>query len=292
MYKKIYSKLISFFNSDAFFYERPWNVIMLNVVLSSAMMVMYEPFGYHLNNVYKFFELIGFTFITLFNSLLFFLIMPRFINKEKWTIANNVLYLSSFLFITGISIFLYDYHIVSGYSFLDYANPYFTERIVIDVSGTFSIGIFPLYISYLLEKNYYLKKNLDETFYVAETSSHVGKKYSYDNCIVIKGETKESLEICPDRIVYIESSGNYVNIYYKNCVVERKTIRIAIKKIEKQLSGYSFFVRCHRTFIVNINYVVKFSRNSLGYRISLEGCEDYIPVSRTYLSNVKELLKE
>lgn len=292
MYKKIYSKLISFFNSDAFFYERPWIVIMLNVVLSSAMMVMYEPFGYHLNNLYKFFELMGFTFIALFYSLLFFFIMPRFINKKKWTIANNVLYLSSFLFMTGISIFLYDYHIVSGYSFLDYANPYFTERIVIDVCGTFSIGVFPLYISYLLEKNYYLKKNLDETIYVAETSSHVRKEYPDCGCIVMKGETKESLEVRPDIIVYIESSGNYVNIYYNNGVVEKKTIRIAIKKVEQQLSEYSFFVRCHRAFIVNMNYVAKFGRNSLGYRISLVGCEDDIPVSRTYLSNVKELLKK
>lgn len=292
MYKKISDRLISFLKSNAFFYERPRNVIMLNAILSSVMMVIYEPFGYQLNNIHKLFELMGFTIIVLFNSLLFFLIIPWFINKEKWTIAKNIFYLSSFLFITGISIFLYDYHIASGYSFGDYENSYFTERFAIDVCGTFSIGVFPLYISYLLEKNHYLKKNLNETIYVAETTSQIKRNCSGDECIIMKGETKDSLEISPNEIIYIESSGNYVNIYYNNGAVERKTIRIAIKKIEKQLSNYVFFVRCHRTFIVNMNYVIKFGRNSLGYRINLDGCENDIPVSRTYLSNVKELLKK
>lgn len=279
---------MSYFNSHAFLYQKPWNVIILNIFLSSAMMVMYEPFGYRLNNIGRLMELLGFTFIALFCSLLFFLVIPRFINKEEWTIAKNTLYLSSFLFLTGISIFLYDFHIVSDYSFTDYGNQYFLERVLTDVSGTFSIGIFPLYISYLLEKNYILKKSLEETIYEAESSSSGGDECNDDTTITLRGETKESLEVCPDRIVYIESSGNYVNIYYNYGSVEKKTIRTPIKKIEEQLSGYSFFVRCHRAFIVNMNFVLKFGRSSLGYRISLDGCNDDIPVSRTYLSNVKE----
>lgn len=279
---------MSFFNSHAFLYQRPWNVIILNVLLSSVMMVMYEPFGYRLNNVSKFLELLGFTFIAFFYSLLFFLIILRFVNKEKWTIAKNSLYLSSFLFITGISIFFYDFHIISGYSFSDYGNMYFWKRVLTDVCGTFSIGIFPLYISYLLEKNYNLKKSLDETIYVSECLLYSRNEYYDENIISLRGETKDSLEVCPDRIVYIESSGNYVNIYYNNGSVEKKTIRTSIKKIEEQLSIYGFFVRCHRAFIVNMNYVLKFGRNTLGYRISLDGCEDDVPVSRTYLSSVKE----
>lgn len=258
---------------------------------------MYEPFGYRLDNLSRLFELLGFTFIAFVFSMLFFWVLPYIYRKKfdsgiVWTVGSNCIYLSAFLFVTGLSIFLYDFHIVSGYSFSDYGGRYFMERIVVDVCGVFSIGVFPLYVSYLLEKNYYLKKDLDEIIYVSESSSNNKKDDCSDvNCITLKGDTKDSLEVCPERIVYIESSGNYVNVYYNDGVVERKTIRTAIKKIEEQLSDYSFFVRCHRAFIVNMNFVVKFGRNNLGYRICLDVCNEDIPVSRTYLSNVKDFMK-
>lgn len=288
----IIKKIEDTLHRPAFFFRRPQYVISLNVVLSTLMMIMYQPFGYRLDHVSQLFELFGFILIALVYSLLFFKIIPSYFRKSsqyiRWTIGKNIIYLSTFLLITGLNIFLYDFHIVSGYSFPDYGGSYFAERMLVDVCGVFSIGIFPLYVSYLLEKNYYLKRNLD----VLDYSSYGGEKRTGEKYIMLKGDTKDFLEVFPGKIEYIESSGNYVNIYYNEGTLERKTIRTTIKKIEEQLSGYSFFVRCHRAYIVNLNYVVKFGRNNIGYRVSLDGCEDDIPVSRTYLSNVKDLLNK
>lgn len=291
----VLSRIKDFLCRPAFIFRRPQYVISLNVVLSAIMMIMYEPFGYRLDDLSQLIELLGFITITLIYSFLFFRIIPSYMNKHKkkseWTIGKNIIYLSAFLFITGLSIFFYDFHIVSRYYFSDYGSNYFIERIIVDVCGTFSIGIFPLYVSYLLEKNYYLKKNLYETNYTSTNSSQSKYNGSSKDYIILKGDTKDSLEICPDKIKYIESSGNYVNIYYDEVSQERKTIRTTIKKVEEQLSHYKIFIRCHRAYIINVKYVIRFGRSEMGYKVSLDGCEDDIPISRTYLSQVKERVK-
>lgn len=162
MYDSHNKKNRGYVTQTCVFFRRPQYVISLNVVLSTLMMIMYQPFGYRLDHVSQLFELFGFILIALVYSLLFFKIIPSYFRKSfqyiRWTIGKNIIYLSTFLLITGLNIFLYDFHIVSGYSFPDYGGSYFAERMLVDVCGVFSIGIFPLYVSYLLEKKLLFKK--------------------------------------------------------------------------------------------------------------------------------------
>lgn len=290
---QLFDRLKTFAGKPAFFFRRPWYVILLNVALSAVMMVLYEPFGYRLKGLPQFFELLGFTFIAFLYSFLFFRILPERTGigrkREAWTVAKLLLYLSSFLFLTGLSIFLYDFHIVSGYVVTAYGGTYFWNRLAVDVCGVFSIGIFPLYVAYLLEKNHDLRKNLDESLVPSDGRTAVGEEDA--DCIVLTGDTKESLKVRPADILFVESAGNYVNIYYNPAKPERKTLRTTIKHVETLLQ-YECFVRCHRTYIVNVNHVEKFGRIPLGYRIWIKGYPDEIPVSRTCLSQVRDRLNK
>lgn len=292
----VFSRIKQYGDKPAFFFERPWIVILLNVVISALMLVLYEPFGYKLHNWSQFGELLGFTFIAFCYSFLFFYLFPRWLgiykSPETWTVTKNLLLLSTFLLLTGISIFLYDYHIISGYTLFGYGGRYFMERLFTDVFGVFSIGIFPLYVSYLLEKNYVLRKHLDETIYMVEKSEYKQLENKLQTpLLVLTGDTKDSLEVSPDCICYLESSGNYVNVYYyEEGKIVRKTIRTTIKKVEEQLVSYDYLLRCHRMYIVNTHWIVRFGRIEQGYRISLQDCMDEIPVSRTYLPHIKEVM--
>ena len=109
---------------------------------------------------------------------------------------------------------------------------------------------------------------------------------------VIASENKsEIIKLRIDDLVLIKSADNYIEILYKeNEKIQQKLIRNTLKNIEAQLKEYSDIIRCHRTYIVNKQYVRDFTRGYTGYRLKLSGFDEEIPVSRQYLLTVKEAI--
>ena len=46
-------------------------------------------------------------------------------------------------------------------------------------------------------------------------------------------------------------------------------------------------IQCHRAFIVNTNKIISAKGNSQGLRLSLENCNNEVPVSRNYVDLVR-----
>lgn len=93
-------------------------------------------------------------------------------------------------------------------------------------------------------------------------------------------------------LFYIESADNYVNIYYLNkSKVSRFILRNSLKNIEESLTEFGL-IRCHRSFIVNIEKVKVLRKEKEGLFIDL-GQEDIIdiPVSKTYSDKIMELFQ-
>jgi DNA-binding LytR/AlgR family response regulator len=51
---------------------------------------------------------------------------------------------------------------------------------------------------------------------------------------------------------------------------------------------YNYFYRCHRSYLVNLNYIRHISGNATGYKLHLEGVNDLIPVSRNLNNEIIE----
>lgn len=83
-------------------------------------------------------------------------------------------------------------------------------------------------------------------------------------------------------ILYISCLGKYTDVFLSDGS-ERFLVRI--KEIESQLPGTSL-IRCHRSFIVNTNYISRITAN----KIELEGTTDIIPIGRLYSDNLKKKL--
>ena len=83
-------------------------------------------------------------------------------------------------------------------------------------------------------------------------------------------------------IIYISCLGKHTDAILHN-KTERFSVRI--KDIESQLPGTSL-IRCHRSFIVNTNYVRRISSNML----ELEGTTDLVPIGRLYSDKLKQKL--
>lgn len=106
-----------------------------------------------------------------------------------------------------------------------------------------------------------------------------------------KGEMR--LSVRRENLVMIESADNYICVYYLNGDKIKKTmIRNRLSRVAEDLSG-SRIVRCHRSYMINLDHAKVLHRDKEGVFIELgiEGLPD-IPISRTYADNVREWLTD
>ncbi len=103
-----------------------------------------------------------------------------------------------------------------------------------------------------------------------------------------KGELKISLMI--DNLLYIDSADNYATIHYIN--KEKTTsfmIRNSLKWIEENLTEGTPLVRCHRSYIINLDKikVLKKTKTGIFLELGISNIPD-IPVSKTFYDGVME----
>lgn len=110
--------------------------------------------------------------------------------------------------------------------------------------------------------------------------------------VTLRGDTRESLTIEPDDILYIESIANYISItYFKDSQLCQKRLRSSLKDIESVLVNHTYIVHIHRAFLVNIHFVTQVTGNSAGYKVELFGSDKILPVSKSNVQLFKERLK-
>jgi two-component system LytT family response regulator len=82
--------------------------------------------------------------------------------------------------------------------------------------------------------------------------------------------TADGFELIPaEQIVYCEANDNYTYFFLKN---NTKIIACRIlKDIELQMQDFSFFVRVHNSYLINLNEVSKYVRGDGGHLIMSDG---------------------
>lgn len=104
-----------------------------------------------------------------------------------------------------------------------------------------------------------------------------------------KGELQ--LSVKKENLILLESADNYVCVWYmNNDTVKKIMIRNTMKCMARDLDGSSI-VRCHRSYMVNLDHVKVMRRQSTGITIELgiAGIPD-IPISKTYSDSVTNWL--
>lgn len=92
-------------------------------------------------------------------------------------------------------------------------------------------------------------------------------------------------------LLYLEADDNYVIIHYKSGENLKKYIlRNTLKKLEKQMEGYPL-LRCHRSFMVNIDQIKMLKRDQSQYNLWLDASGSVsIPVSKSFVKPVSDAL--
>lgn len=107
----------------------------------------------------------------------------------------------------------------------------------------------------------------------------------------LTGEGKEKIQIDLSLLVFLKADDNYVDLMLmsEDGTLERKSLRTTLKALETQLKEQSQFIRTHRSFMVNLQYLAKgIKGNVIGLRVHEETIE--IPLSRKYKDGVRQLV--
>ena len=109
--------------------------------------------------------------------------------------------------------------------------------------------------------------------------------------LTLTGNTNESVTLEISHLLYIEAVGNYVRVcQLQDDEVHTTMLRATMKQMEDTLQAYPLIVRCHRAFMVNLGQVEQISSNSRAMQLVMRHSHDAIPVSRSHVSKLKELL--
>lgn len=95
------------------------------------------------------------------------------------------------------------------------------------------------------------------------------------------------LTVNVDALYMLEAEDNYIKVYYKhNDKIATYMLRCRTSALEKSLEG-TVFVRCHRSYIVNINKITVMGEESrIHYVVLDDESIKRIPVSRSYYENL------
>ncbi|MGP1447434.1 MAG: LytTR family DNA-binding domain-containing protein [Candidatus Limimorpha sp.] len=127
---------------------------------------------------------------------------------------------------------------------------------------------------------------LTNTSAVASDGDTVPKDVDIINIMDNNGHLKLSLRL--DNLYFIKAEDNYIKVYYTNKgVLSNYMLRCRLQSIEDTLKENGPLMRCHRSYIVNIQKVKVLKNETDGFFIDLdrEGI-DSIPVSKTYADKV------
>jgi len=198
-------------------------------------------------------------------------ILPRFFESEKWTIGKMILF--SLIKVLIISLVNATYAFYVDVQANDIYFPFFLLRVTI---FTISVAIIPVVVIILwLEKRFY-KKN----YRLAISTSSQLKELKPQN---LTSETFEhnDFRIELNQLYYIKSDGNYCSFFYEDDNSMVKTlIRITLKEIEKKIIDRDNFIRCHKSYIVNLQKISKVVGNARQYNVFLDNTDISVPVSR------------
>lgn len=150
--------------------------------------------------------------------------------------------------------------------------------------------LFVLAIPYSLSWLWYSWK--DQKKRIEELSHATTQEYSTKKLINFYDETnKRRFSVNSADVLYLESTDNYVTIYYEDQDrIKKYMLRNTMKRLEKELEKTQIR-RCHRSFMVNFENVKMVRLTGTSLYIYIETFEELkIPVSRTFAEKVHEFI--
>lgn len=230
---------------------------------------VFKPFGLsQLKPVQQLFITFGFGLVTGFMLVVFKYLLEPVMKKGYWTLGKDILW--DILIASSIGTANYIYIcIIFNLKFV-------FIYLLYSIWTAILVGTIPVTISYFIRLNKIYKTALEEASIHAED-------VLWENEVTIQaGNPKNEFKCNPKNIIYLCSNDNYVTIVTINDDAHNKTtIRGTLKSAESELRNNNRFLRCHKCYIVNLDFVDRVIGNNQNMKIRLFPSNTEIPVSRS-----------
>ena len=230
------------------------------------------------------------TFVALlFNILVLPRIFPALMDPVSWTVKKYiVLNIGHLSLIWAMSVIIDKTFVCPDMALTSIAF-HVSEQVIVK-------GIIPIALTTLFLKAHLLQQNLREAIKTNQELQKIQvlKKESpkATNHITLYSDTSESLTFSLPDLLFIEADDNYSTVNWKEAGAhQKKLLRVNLKNLESQLDN-SFTLRCHRSYIVNVNAISAISGNTNGYKLKINGSEFSIPVSRPKGKEIMEKISQ
>ncbi len=264
-----------------FFYDIRSNLLLSLIIFFMVLIFTYifEPFGVHYPE-----HKMHYFWICFIHSLVPFiliLISPIFLSvkiENEWKISNEVIYIFILLICIGAAQFLIRDII--------YDNPHnwSWRYFFIEIKNTLYVGILFIWLFVPITHALLRYKNIQKA------EQFTSRKSTLNNGVTeITIETlvkSDTFILNPQLLQFAKSEGNYTKVYIeKGNKVETIFVRISLKHLESQLSGFDFIIRTHRSYLVNLNAVTNISGNAQGFKLQFDEPAIIAHVSRKMIDD-------
>lgn len=268
-------------NSNTFKIKASFGIGLLVFIL----LVLFRPVNIKIITVNPYLFKLGIALITIFNLLLFFFVIEKkfkkFFKNENWTVGKHFITIISVITFSSVLRWLYFYLLFPLE--LEHNNMTLPKMMV----NSFVVGFFlVLTFIYFDEKHQSKKYSINKDELKKKKSTTIKKIPKLNKSITLfSSNQKESVTFLLNDLIYIYSEANYACIILKKKEennFKEEILRIPLHMIEKKLENYNQILRCHKSYIVNTDYVNHISGNARGYSLHLKNNIKQIPVSRRF----------
>lgn len=254
-------------------------------------LIVFQPFGIS-NNEFSdtVINSAGFGLVSFLVQVFFYFvvpkILPKYFDEKDYTLGKDILAYAFMLLILGL---------VNGV----YARFMFSESAqeFISIGGmigqTFLIGIFPISFLSLLQHSQSNKSNIEASRDIRLSKEKASFDFQDKKALFFTISTdQEKTSIGLNDLLFLESNGNYIKLnQMKDEGFTTSMHRATLKSVEAE-NTYKNIIRCHRSYIVNLDQVLDVQGNAQGLKLKLKNCNEDVPVSRKYISTVKDYFNQ
>jgi len=270
-------------------------MVMLSGLFIGLFIFLFQPFGLSKLNVnHKSVFLLGYGLVTMLALGLCLVVLPKLFKgyfcEKNWTVGRQISFMLLIVFLIGLGNYFY------SAIFFRVANNWVIGMLSFQ-GFTLLIGIFPITGMTLYSHNKYLQKNLKEANIVnsriEDDSAHKSRDDSGKKIILTSvNQSDPPVEVSPDDFLFVQSDGNYLEVnFIEDGKPERHLIRNTLVQAEYILKEhFPPLIRCHRSFIVNLEQIEKVDGNAQGLLLKVKTCKEKVPVSRKYIEELKSKL--
>lgn len=287
-------KLVAWLRSPYPELRQRWKTVVLPSLLVFFILYFLQPFGISRMEGNKWLVLSGYALVSMAMLAVVVYVLPALFpawhREERWTLGKELL--GTLLMCVLVTLGNWCYTAWTFRLDLD------LRLLYVCLLWMVFIGPFPIVLFMMWNRNLQLKRNLQEAMEMnaglmagaGEEGGTEGAAGEQPAAVCLAGGTKETFTLDVSRLLYAEADGNYVCLHYLDGEgkAAAKLMRITLKQAEEALDSYSYIIRCHRAFLVNLRRVVKVSGNAQGYRLQVEADREEVPVSRACVRVVRE----